>query len=156
MSCSLALYRPEWESQIRKFTLKDNQIKYVFSPNAALDFFQGESITRVVIVSKGEPVGFFILHHTKDVNKFTKNESAVFLRSFSINVMHQGKGYATTALKLLPKFVQENLDYINEVILTVHTSNEAAKHLYEKSGFIPIGITNENNKDSEIVMQYKF
>ena len=47
---------------------------------------------------------------------------------------HRGQGIGTTLFKQLDKWAKEN--QITRLELTVECSNELAKHLYEKAGFV--------------------
>jgi RimJ/RimL family protein N-acetyltransferase len=153
MNCRLAFYIPEWESQVRNFTLDESQMGFAFLPSKALDFFENQNCYPMVILFGEEPVGFFVLHHSGETHGFTDN-NAVFLRAFSIDKKHQGKGYATLAMNNLSKFVQDHLPEVEEIILTVNENNLAAKRLYEKSGFIYKGKNKIGRSGIELGMHY--
>jgi RimJ/RimL family protein N-acetyltransferase len=70
------------------------------------------------------------------IRNFTDNVHAIFLRAFSIDWKHQGKGYAGLAMNILPKFVLNHFPQVVEIVLTVNENNLPAKRLYEKSGFL--------------------
>ncbi|MFG6147424.1 GNAT family N-acetyltransferase [Halobacillus sp. B23F22_1] len=50
--------------------------------------------------------------------------------------MIQGKGIATQGLKLLPAFVKEALQDVDEIVLGVNERNVPARNLYLKTGFV--------------------
>jgi RimJ/RimL family protein N-acetyltransferase len=108
----------------------------------------------VVIHFEDEPVGFFVLHYSGETHNFTENDNALFLRAFSIDRKHQGKGYAKSAMNSLPKFVQQYFPQIIEIILTVNENNLAAKGLYEKSGFVYVGKNKQGRSGIELGMHY--
>jgi RimJ/RimL family protein N-acetyltransferase len=154
MSCRLAIFNQELESIIRGFTLYESQMDFVFLPSKALDFFQDENSFPVVIHFENEPVGFFVLHECGEIYDFTENDNAIFLRAFSIDRNHQGKGYAKLAMNSLPKFVQNYFPKVGEIILTVNENNLAAKGLYEKSGFVYKGKNKQGRTGIELGMHY--
>ncbi|QHW29643.1 GNAT family N-acetyltransferase [Paenibacillus rhizovicinus] len=78
------------------------QVGFVFLPSKALDFFQDKNGFPVVILIEDEPVGFLVLHYSCEIIDFSENDNALFLRAFSIDRKHQGKGYAKSAMNLLP------------------------------------------------------
>src|SRR5699024_584816 len=92
--------------------------------------------TLVTIIYEKFPVGFFVLDKGEDKYKLTKNNSAILIRSFSINPNYQGKGIGTIAMTLVSKFIRENIIDINEIVLSVNFRNKAAYRAYIKSGFI--------------------
>jgi ribosomal protein S18 acetylase RimI-like enzyme len=106
----------------------------------------------VTIFYEEEPIGFFILHRSKEAQKYTNNMNTIFLRSFSIDRDCQSQGFGGAAMGILPQFVRENLPEIEEIILTVHEKNIPAMKLYEKSGFLSNGKTIEGRKGIEHVM----
>jgi RimJ/RimL family protein N-acetyltransferase len=155
LECRLELYNSEWESKVRGLELEDAQKDFVFSPSAALDFFKlGNSCFAVIIFHKEEPIGFFILHRSKEAQEYTNNLNTIFLRSFSIDRNHQSQGFGSAAMGILPQFIRENVPEIEEIILTVHEKNVPAMKLYEKSGFTCNGKTKEGRKGIEHVMLF--
>jgi RimJ/RimL family protein N-acetyltransferase len=147
------LYNSEWESKVRGLELEETQKDFVFTPSAALDFFQfGHTCFAVVIFHAAEPIGFFVLHRSKEALEYTNTMNTVFLRSFSIDRNRQGQGFGGAAMRLLPQFIRENLPEIEELILTVHEKNIPAMKLYEKSGFTYNGKTKEGRKGTERVL----
>lgn len=127
---------------------------FVFLPGKALDFFETHHCHPTVILIDEEPVGFFVLHRSEETHDFTVNDHAVFLRAFSIDKDHQGKGYATMAMNNLPEFVRVHLPQVEEIVLTVNENNSAAKRSHEKSGFIHKGKTKVGRSGIELGMHY--
>ncbi|WP_231877909.1 GNAT family N-acetyltransferase [Ferroacidibacillus organovorans] len=154
MSCRLAFFSQEWESSVGNFKLHDSQMVFSFLPSKALDFFHNQDACSVVIFIDEEPVVFFVLHKCGETSDFTENNTAIFLRSFLIDKRHQRKGYAKLALAILPKFMEDHLPYVEEIVLTVDENNLAAKRLYEKSGFIHKGRTKVGRSGLELGMHY--
>jgi RimJ/RimL family protein N-acetyltransferase len=155
MNCRLAFYSPEWESKIRNFTLDEEQKRFVFLPSAAIDWsIQEINCFPVVILVDDEPVGLFVLHHSEEIQSLTENLNAIFLRAFSIDRKHQGKGYAGIAMKSLPMFVLNQFPQVVEIVLTVNENNLPAKRLYEKSGFLYKGKNKIGKSGIELGMNY--
>ncbi len=73
-------------------------------------------------------VTFFVLHEKEGVTPYSSNEQALLIRSFSTDFYEQGKGYAKTALQLLPDFVRKHFPSINELVLGVNVPNRLLKN----------------------------
>jgi len=56
-----------------------------------------------------------------------------------LNKNYWGKGYGTDAMKVLMKFIFEDMN-MNKIRLSVFSFNERAKRCYEKCGFQVEGI----------------
>jgi RimJ/RimL family protein N-acetyltransferase len=135
--------------------LDEAQKSFVFLPSAVIDWsIQDKNCFPVVILFEDEPVGFFVLHHSEESQTFTENVNAIFLRAFSIDRKHQGKGFAGLAMNSLPKFVLNHFPQVVEIVLTVNENNLPAKRLYEKSGFLYKGKSKVGSSGIELVMHY--
>ncbi|WP_028552420.1 GNAT family N-acetyltransferase [Paenibacillus sp. UNC451MF] len=155
MSCQLAFYRSEWDSIIRSFSLDEEQKSFVALPSAVIDLsLEDPDRHAVVILFDNKPVGFFVLHHSVEFQTLAGNRSALLMRAFSIDSKHQGKGFARSAMRLLPEFVSIHFPQMNEVVLAVNESNVLAKRLYEKSGFQYKGINRAGRSGNEFIMHY--
>jgi len=99
-------------------------------------------------------VTFFVLHEKEGVTPYSSNEQALLIRSFSTDFYEQGKGYAKTALQLLPDFVRKHFPYINELVLGVNVPNRAAQELYKRCGFVDEGRQAMGLRDELKVMSY--
>ncbi|OOE12711.1 GNAT family N-acetyltransferase [Fictibacillus arsenicus] len=121
---------------INQYTLPDEQAIYTSVPSLIVETFQSDKCNQpFVICSEGQVVGWFALYTDRAGNIYTDNEKAILLKSLSIDVRHQKKGYALEALRILPALVKEHYKDKDEIILTVHNTNMAAIHLYKKAGF---------------------
>lgn len=94
------------------------------------------------------------MHEKEGVIPYSNNPNAILLRAFSTDKYQQGKGYAKQALTLLPEFVEENFNDINEIVLSVNIQNEVAQRLYHKCGFVDEGVRKEGKKGELIIMSY--
>jgi RimJ/RimL family protein N-acetyltransferase len=121
---------------INQYTLPDEQAIFTSIPSLIVETFQRDKFNQpFVICSEGLIVGWFALYTDRSGNIYTENETAILLKSFSIDARHQKKGYALEALRLLPALVKEQYKDKDEIILTVHDTNMAAINLYKKAGF---------------------
>ncbi|URN93802.1 MAG: GNAT family N-acetyltransferase [Candidatus Pristimantibacillus lignocellulolyticus] len=155
MKCRLDFYNSKWESIVRSFELNEKQKDFVFVPSKALDFFElDNNCFAIIIFLETEPIGFFILHRSKEAKDYSDKIQNVFLRSLSIDRNYQCRGYAGSAMRVLPKFICDNFPETEEIILTVHEKNTPAKKLYEKSGFVYNGKNIKGRKGNELVMIY--
>ncbi|MCY9376868.1 GNAT family N-acetyltransferase [Bacillus sp. T17B1] len=138
---SLSFYKPEHLPELQSFTLKNDDKRFTSLPKEVLT--QALSIRDrypVVILKDDLPVGFFILHTSKEtLAPYSNNPFALLLSSLSIHAVHQGKGYAKKAMFQLPSFVSSYFPWCDEIILAVNQLNTRAKHLYMKSGFLDKG-----------------
>lgn len=155
MNGHLVLYSPEWDSDIRSFTLDEEQKKFVALPSAVIDLSLEDSDRHpVVIVSDDAAAGFFVLHLSEEFQALADNKNALLLRAFSIDKSHQGKGLARMAMNQLPEFVRHHFPQVNEIVLAVNESNSIAKQLYERSGFQYKGICRDGRSGNELIMHY--
>jgi RimJ/RimL family protein N-acetyltransferase len=151
----LCFYRSEHDAVLQTFYLPKEQEKFTALPTEVIDLsIQDEKRYPVVILSRDTPVGFFVLHYDEDIQSFTNNPNAILLRAFSINYIHQGKGYAKKALHLLPEFVMKHFPNINEIVLAVNEKNVAARQLYEKSGFEDKGFRRLGKIGMQLILHY--
>ncbi|NBI05577.1 GNAT family N-acetyltransferase [Senegalia massiliensis] len=65
---------------------------------------------------------------------------------------YQEKGYGTKAIKLLIKYLFEDMK-VNKIILDTNLNNTRAQHVYEKIGFKKKGIRIDSWKDQLGVLQ---
>lgn len=122
---------------INHYTLPDEQAIFTSIPSLIVETFQRDKFNQpFVICSEGLIVGWFALYTDRSGNIYTENETAILLKSFSIDALHQKKGYALEALRVLPNVVKEHYKDRDEIILTVHETNTPAINLYKKAGFV--------------------
>ncbi|MEK5363817.1 GNAT family N-acetyltransferase [Peribacillus castrilensis] len=109
----------------------------------------------VVILAKGIPVGFFVLHIGENIPPFTSDKKAILLRGFLVDQKHQGKGIGKKALQSLPEFAKGIFPNKDSIILAVDVMNVNAKTLYAKSGFQDTGIQKEGRSGLMEIMEYR-
>ncbi|MBU9719840.1 MULTISPECIES: GNAT family N-acetyltransferase [Bacillaceae] len=130
-------YSKGYEADLASFELPEEQNRYTSLPNKYTESIDGQH--RIVILSGGEPVGFFILHTSDRVKDYSDNSNAMLLTSLSINQAQQGKGYGKQAMFMLGDFIKREFTSCNEVVLAVNHKNLAAQQLYTRVGFKDTG-----------------
>lgn len=137
----LEFFQPKYKLDLENYDLSEEQMKFTAHPlQALIPCEKEEGRDPILILSNGEPAGFFVLHGWEGVKEFYGNKQALLLRAYSVDSSFQGKGVAKQSLKMLPTFVKERYTGINEVILAVNFSNHVAQHVYKSSGFVDKGI----------------
>lgn len=141
MDVTLSFYKPEHLDALNGFDLHEEDKKFSALPQ---DILTQAIIIRdrypTVILNGGRPVGFFILHTSKEtISPYSNNAFAILLSALSLHAPHQGKGYAKQAMLQLPDFVKSYFPWCDEIVLAVNHLNLRAKHLYRTTGFIDKG-----------------
>lgn len=90
----------------------------------------------ITIMYNEEPIGFFILDKGNDKFKLTDNKFAIFLRSFSLNPIYQGKGLGKKSVLLITDLLKQKYPETNEIVLSVNVRNINAYHTYLNVGFV--------------------
>ncbi|WP_078394657.1 GNAT family N-acetyltransferase [Shouchella patagoniensis] len=149
----LTFYKDEYSKALRRFVLPPEQGQFTALPKEIENVIDGQH--RMIIVTNDEPVGFFLLHNTKRVQEYTDNPNAMLLTAFSINQIHQGKGYAKKGMRKLKNFVHTKFENCNEIVLAVNYKNSAAQQLYKKVGFVDTGKRKIGKIGEQIIMNLK-
>ena len=76
-----------------------------------------------------------------------QSERYVWLDRFMIDQYEQGKGVGTKCLRMAVEFIQTLYD-VDDIILSLHQENEAAKRFYAKNGFVDSGLIDESNGEA--------
>ncbi|GGB63687.1 GNAT family N-acetyltransferase [Fictibacillus barbaricus] len=133
--------------EVRKYNKKDyksvvhyslpaEQALYTSMPIEVINTFLKDTYNQPFVICSGENiVGCFAFYTEASGNIYTSNQNAILLKSFSIDSRHQKKGYAYQALRMLPQIAAKFYPAKDEIILTVHETNEPAISLYKKAGF---------------------
>ncbi|EPE62485.1 acetyltransferase family protein [Exiguobacterium sp. S17] len=95
-----------------------------------------------------QPVGFMM------VGAENKAERYVWLDRFMIDVTEQGNGLGTRFLALALDMMQRRFD-VDDLILSLHPTNEPAKRFYAKGGFEDSGLIDEANGEEIWVYHVK-
>ncbi|WP_458353674.1 GNAT family N-acetyltransferase [Peribacillus frigoritolerans] len=147
---------PEHLHQLSRFYLPDTQTPFSALPDESLKYCREDCDRHpIVILAKGIPVGFFVLHIGENITPFTSDKKAILLRGFLVDQKHQGKGIAKKALQSLPEFAKGIFPNKDSIILAVDVMNVNAKTLYAKSGFHDTGIQKEGRSGFMEIMEYR-
>ncbi|WP_100488312.1 GNAT family N-acetyltransferase [Sporolactobacillus pectinivorans] len=139
-SVALEFYSDKYNAQLSHYHLTEDQLNYTASPLEAIKKCKKDSERcPIIILYRGEPAGFLVLHGWEGVKDYSENRAALLLRAYSIDGAYQGKGIATQSLLLLDSFVKKNFPDKKEIILAVNHNNFIAQHVYKKSGFTDTG-----------------
>lgn len=104
-------------------------------------YYENHDVFPFAIYNEETPVGFMLLDEDAE-------ERSINIWRMMIDLPYQGHGYATEALRLMIRLCKESGKYDRITIDYVKT-NEAAKHVYTKVGFVETG---EECNGNEIVM----
>ncbi|UNT53547.1 GNAT family N-acetyltransferase [Lysinibacillus capsici] len=155
MTMQLMFYEDKAQNLVEQYTLTKEQLRYTKSPKESIALAkQDNSRHAILAMDSNKLVTFFVLHEKEGVMPYSSNEQALLIRSFSTDFYEQGKGYAKTALQLLPDFVRKHFPYINELVLGVNVPNRAAQELYKRCGFVDEGRQAMGLRDELKVMSY--
>lgn len=133
---SLVEYTQTFETQIKNYYLSESQLEFTGKPINKIenrDLFPDPIHT--LILCNEKVVGYFALEGGEKLSRYSNNQAAKLLTSFSISHDEQGKGYAKKALSLLKVHIQQSYQEIDEIVLGVNKRNTPAYSLYIKSGF---------------------
>lgn len=83
---TLMPYLPEHLHQLSQFYLPDTQTPFSALPDESLKYCREDCDRHsIVILAKGIPVGFFVLHIGENITRFTSDKKAILLRGFLID-----------------------------------------------------------------------
>ena len=151
----LCFYQDQYEKSIKQYQLTEEQLRYTGLPSDSIELVK-EEIDRyaVLAVEEGKLVTFFNLHTNAGVKPYSENAHAILLRTFSTDYRYLGRGYAKRALELLPAFVKQHFNNVNEIVLAVNVQNDVAQSLYKKIGYVDEGERRMGKKGELIIMSY--
>jgi len=155
VTMQLMFYEDKAKNLVEQYTLTEEQLRYTKSPKESIALAKQDNSRHAILAMDGNKlVTFFVLYEKEGVTPYSSNEQALLIRSFSTDFYEQGKGYAKTALQLLPDFVRKHFPYINELVLGVNVPNRAAQELYKRCGFVDEGRQTMGLRDELKVMSY--
>lgn len=128
------------------FAVTDEQKQYVASSTMLLArayAYRNARSQAYIIYNDDTPIGMGLYHDEPKRNAYIFSE-------FFINAQHQGKGYGEEATRMILDAMKADGKY-SKVILCYIQGNKAAKHLYEKFGFVETG-----RDEDEIIMELNF
>ncbi|MGD6963565.1 GNAT family N-acetyltransferase [Fictibacillus phosphorivorans] len=150
----IRMYESKDFQSAMEYCLPPEQSLFTSMPDEVLKTFQSDIFNQpFVIYSDQQLVGWFALYTDQSGNIYTNNKLAILLKSFSIDVRFQKRGFGLDSLKLLPNIVKQQYKNKNEIILTVHETNDAAISLYRKAGFIHKGENHNGEYGIEMIFR---
>ncbi len=136
------------------YCLPPEQSLFTSMPYEVLETFQSDAFNQpFVIYFDQQLVGWFALYTDEIGNIYTTNRKAILLKSFSIDARFQKRGFALNSLRLLPNIVRQHYKGKNEIILTVHETNDAAISLYRKAEFLHKGESYNGEYGIELIFR---
>lgn len=122
MDVTLSFYKPEHADRLNGFVLSEEDKMFSALPK---DVLPQALVIRdrypTVILKEDSPVGFFILHTSKEtIAPYSNNVSAILLSALSLHASQQGKGYAKQAMPQLPAFIANYFPWCDEIVLAVN------------------------------------
>lgn len=155
VNMQLYFYNEGFRNTIEQYLLTEEQLRFTGTPVDSIKLSSEDSDRHPILAMEEDMlVTFFVLHNNEGVKPYSDNQHAILLRAFSTDFRYQGKGYAYSALTILPDFVREHFREMNEIILAVNLQNEAAQRLYKKCGYIDEGQRRMGKKGELIIMSY--
>ncbi|WDF61915.1 GNAT family N-acetyltransferase [Flavobacterium sp. KACC 22758] len=134
----LEMYKENHYSDLN-YALNEEQSKFTYTIDYCINErndLEDRNKTIVTILEDKAPAGFFILDFGNDKLELKNNDSAILLRSLSVNPNTQGKGIGKRSMLQLRGFVAQYFSNVNEVLLSVHKNNISASKLYYSVGFV--------------------
>ncbi|WP_172197093.1 GNAT family N-acetyltransferase [Saccharibacillus qingshengii] len=153
----LKFFRPEYEKALfEDYQVSAEQEKHTALPVRAIQLCREDRDRHpIVILADKKPVGFFVLHRGDRIRSVTESPRAMLVRSLSVNLPDQGKGYAKLAMGMLPKFVSDYFPDMNEIVLVLNQHNQAAMRVYEQAGFEDRGHRKEGPVGPQVLLHYR-
>lgn len=151
----LCIYVEQFKESIEQYQISEEQLKFTGSPMEGNRLANEDPDREAILAFKdGKLVTYFNLHKNEGVKPYSTNPNAILLRTFSTDFRYQGKGYAKQALNLLPSFVKQHFNGIDEIVLAVNLQNQNAQNLYKKCGYVDEGERRMGKKGELIIMSY--
>ncbi len=164
LNIQLKYYEDSHKEALLSYQLPPEQAPFTASPGTVFERIaarnaQGDfSAIPISIFSEAEPIGLFVLDSGTDLNLWTTNTRAVFLRSLSINPAFQGQGIGTLAMQHLPEFIAGHMPElsVNEIVLGVNRENHTGQKLYIRIGFQEYGFNMNPPFVGQIIMKWRW
>lgn len=122
---------------VRRISIPQDQIEFAGTIESAIMLCESSNQKELVglaILSGTVPVGFLLLKRGSKAPQWVPKD-AVAITALRIDVKHQGFGYGTQALKLLPAWIEKNWPTTERLVLSVDEGNESAIKSYRKAGW---------------------
>ncbi len=150
---NLVFYENKYDEELEKFELESTQEQFTAYPKEILETLSDLERHYILIVQEERVVGYFVLHENKGPLEIGSHDKALLIRALAISKNEQGRGYALSAMKLLPDFSKKYFSGIEELVLIVNHANIPAQNLYKKAGFTDTGIRRNGKHGLQFVYQ---
>lgn len=151
---NLVFYDNKYDDELRQFELKSTQEQFTAYPKEILETLVDTERHYILIVQDERVVGYFVLHENQGPLEIGSHNKALLIRALAISSNEQGKGFALSAMKMLPDFVIEHFKSVNELVLVVNHANIPAQNLYKKSGFKDTGMRRNGLHGLQFIYQF--
>ncbi len=159
----LKRYEDSHTEALLSYQLPPEQALFTASPETVFERIaarnaQGDfSAIPISILLQGRAIGLFVLDSGPDLNLWTENTHAVFLRSLSVDPTFQGQGIGTLVMQCLPEFIARHIPElsVNEIVLGVNRENKTAQKLYTRIGFNEYGFNMNPPFVGQIIMKWR-
>ncbi|GAA5503663.1 hypothetical protein Dxin01_03422 [Deinococcus xinjiangensis] len=124
---------------LKDLQLAPEQAEFTALPSQLLPMLEGNpERLGVTILENDVPVGLFALSVGEHRDKYLPqpDPAGVALGALSLDRRCQGRGVGSAAMRQLSDFVPRHFPSAQHVLLVVNQRNPAAKHVYEKVGFV--------------------
>lgn len=151
---TLTEFCERYREALLSFSLPPEQEEFTGMPADTLDLALADPNRHPVVILAGEaPVGFFILHGWEGIGDLVDGGRALLLRAFLVDYAQQGRGYARTAMSLLPAYAERLLPGTEEIVLLVNERNIRAESLYRAAGFQDSGRRRQGTKGPQKLLR---
>lgn len=130
--------KAHWHT-LKDLQLAPEQAEFTALPSQLLPMLEGNpERLGVTILENDVPVGLFALSVGEHRDKYLPqpDPAGVALGALSLDRRCQGRGVGSAAMRQLSGFVPRHFPSAQHVLLVVNQRNPAAKHVYEKVGFV--------------------
>ena len=130
------------QAMVRRISISQEQVEFAGTIESAIMLCESNNQQEVVglaILSGAVPVGFLLLKRGSKAPQWIPRNS-VAIAALRIDAKHQGFGYGTQALKLVPEWVEKAWPTAENLVLSVDEENESAIKSYKKAGWTDDGV----------------
>jgi GNAT superfamily N-acetyltransferase len=121
--------------QLLKLTVYKEQKAFVGTIDAVLNSIN-DQVHLHLILYHDTVIGVFLIDLSYPQKYDFAPASSLGLRAYMIDSEHQGKGYGTQGIKILPNYLKKNYSDHGLIFLTVNCKNNFAHRCYLTGGFI--------------------
>jgi RimJ/RimL family protein N-acetyltransferase len=150
---SLIFYDNNYNNVLEKFELESTQEQFTAYPQEIFKTLVDSERHYILIIQGQRVVGYFVLHENNGPLEIGSHNKALLIRALAISKNEQGKGYALSAMKMLPDFTKKHFKNIEELVLIVNHANIPAQNLYSKSGFSDTGMRRNGKHGLQFIYQ---